>query len=158
MDARFFDFWADVFKSAAQGQRQMDQALNWMNQGFKGYEEMAAAFRKAYGLEDVPKKSPEYANLWKKAAEAFQESMKGWQSFFEAKPSARELELIEKYEKLKEKAASQEETIKHLRMLLESKGSGEGDLQKGLQDLISKQQEQFSELIKGLGLIKDQSE
>ncbi len=63
-------------------------------------------------------------------------------------PKDEHLTLIKKYEALKEKVAAQEETIKHLRMLLEEKGTGQGDMIRGFQDLVKKQTEQFQELMK----------
>ncbi|MGA7876978.1 MAG: hypothetical protein WCA08_15070, partial [Desulfoferrobacter sp.] len=54
------------------------------------------------------------------------------------------LELMKKYEELKEKAASQEETIKYLRMLLgEAKGIDASQVTKSVDELVKKQTDQF---------------
>ena len=59
---------------------------------------------------------------------------------------------IKKYEELKEKAAGQEETIHHLRMLLEKrKAESPEELVQGFQDLIDKQSKQFQQTMETFG-------
>jgi hypothetical protein len=58
------------------------------------------------------------------------------------------VELVGKYEELKEKFDSQEETIRHLRLLLsESKLKDQGELAKQFDDLIRTQNNQFQSLV-----------
>ena len=62
------------------------------------------------------------------------------------------LALVKKYEELKEKVVVQEETIKHLRMLLEEKKvETQGELVQEFQEIIEKQSEQFQETMETLG-------
>jgi uncharacterized coiled-coil protein SlyX len=59
--------------------------------------------------------------------------------------------LARQYEELKEKVAEQEETIKHLRLLLEEKGLGLEATTLEFQKLIKKQGEQFQKFFQNLG-------
>jgi hypothetical protein len=62
------------------------------------------------------------------------------------------LTLIKKCEELKEKVADQEETINHLRMLLEkSKAESQDELVQGFHDLIEKQSDQFQKTMETFG-------
>ena len=67
-------------------------------------------------------------------------------------PKNEHLELVKKYEELKEKVADQEETISHLRMLLEQrKAESQDELVQGFQDLIDKQSKQFQQTMETFG-------
>ncbi len=60
--------------------------------------------------------------------------------------------MIKKYEELKEKVAAQEETINHLRLLLEEKKTeSQKELVQGFQDLIEKQSKEFQETMETFG-------
>jgi hypothetical protein len=61
------------------------------------------------------------------------------------------LALVEKYERLKKKAASQEETIRHLESLLGEKGRSQEELTRGFTSLIEEQTRQFQSTLEGLG-------
>jgi hypothetical protein len=62
------------------------------------------------------------------------------------------LALVKKYEELKEKVTVQEETINHLRLLLEQKKTEtQEELVQGFQDLIEKQSRQFQETMETFG-------
>ena len=61
------------------------------------------------------------------------------------------ISLVEKYEALKKKAADQDETIRHLQMLLRDKSVDQGETVKVFQDLVTKQSEQFMEVMNAVG-------
>ena len=82
------------------------------------------------------------------AAENFQNSLRDYLSLMGVVPKDEHIKLVKKHEDLKRKVADQEENIKHLRMLLEEKGFGQGELVKNLQDLIISQTDHFQELMK----------
>jgi small-conductance mechanosensitive channel len=68
-------------------------------------------------------------------------------------PKADHLRLVKKYEALKEKADQQEETIRHLRMLVNQKGpdqSQQAAAAEGFQEILQRQTEQFRELMGSL--------
>ena len=60
------------------------------------------------------------------------------------------LALIRKYENLKEKSLDQEETIKHLKMLLEIKDNDQTNLLYNIQDMAKGQSEILQNIIKNV--------
>ena len=151
MDKHFLEFWGNFLINAAKGQKQMEDMSKWMQQGFEGFDELTAMFKKFYGLEHMEKDTPIYMETWKQASENFQESFKDYLRLMGVVPKDEHLALVKKYEELKEKVADQEETIKHLRMLLEEKKVEiQGELVQGFQEIIEKQSEQFQETMETL--------
>jgi hypothetical protein len=160
MDKEFMKFWGNFLLNAAQGQEQFENMTQWMQQGFKGFEDLNTLFRKAYGLEQTaPQPANEYLENWKKAQESFTQSFKDFCSAFGFVPKDDHLALVKKYEGLKLKVESQEETIKHLRMLLAQAGAAEQDaVTTKLNDLMSQQTEQFQKLMEGFGRMFDKEQ
>lgn len=151
MDKHFLEFWGNFLINAAKGQKQIEDISKWMQQGFEGFDELTAMFRKFYSLEHMEKDTPAYMETWKKASENFQKSFKDYLRLMGVVPKDEHLALVKKYEELKEKVAAQEETIKHLRMLLEEKKvEMQGELVQGFQEIIEKQSEQFQETMETL--------
>jgi hypothetical protein len=67
-------------------------------------------------------------------------------------PKEKHMALIKKCEELKEKVSAQEETINHLRQLLEEKKTeSQKELVQGFQDLIEKQSKEFQETMETFG-------
>lgn len=161
MDKEFMKFWGTFLLNAAKGQEHFENMTQWMQQGFKGFEDLNALFRKAYGLEQTPPQpSSDYLENWKKAQESFAQSFKDFCSAFGFVPKEDYLALVKKYEELKQKAESQEETIKHLRLLLEQASAAEHDaVASKLNDLAAQQTEQFQKLMESFGRMfeKEQS-
>jgi hypothetical protein len=152
MDKYFLEFWGNFLINAAKGQKQLEDMSKWMQQGFEGFDELTAMFKNFYGLEHMEKDTPAYMETWKKASENFQKSFKDYLSLMGVVSKDEHLAMVRKYEELKEKVAAQEETIKHLRMLLEEKKvETHGKLVQGFQEIIEKQSEQFQETMETLG-------
>ena len=148
MDKQFLEFWGKSLLNAAKGQEQFEEMTAWVQQGFKGFEEMTTLFLKIYGLDNAAKGSPDYFTAWKKAEEEFRQSFNDYMSMLGFVAKNEHLELVRKYEDLKEKFASQEETVRHLRMLLsESQLKDQGELAKQFEDLIKNQNNQFKTLV-----------
>ena len=154
MDKHFLEFWGNFLINAAKGQKQLDDMSKWMQQGFKGFDEFTDMFRKFYGLEHMEKDTSSYMETWKKASENFQKSYKDYLRMMGVVPKDEHLELVRKYEELKEKVATHEETIKHLRMLLEEKRvETQGEFIQKFQSIIENQSEQFRETMETLGSV-----
>jgi tetratricopeptide (TPR) repeat protein len=151
VDRHFLEFWGNFLINAAKGQKQMEDMAKWMTQGLKGFEDLTAMFRKFYELDRIPESAPDYVKTWEKAAKDFQKSFEHYLKLLGVVPRHEHLELVKKYEALKEEVAEQEETIKHLRMLVVAKGADLGKIVKGYQDLVEKQTDQFQRLMEGLG-------
>lgn len=158
MDPKFLEFWAELLKGAARGQRRLDEASQWVGQGLSGSGDMADLFRRAYGLEGASEKSPGFDERWRQALEAFRESMKEYLSMFGVVPLTEHLERVAECEELRKKVALLEETIRQLEGLVESKWFGAEKYQGGLQDLVTVQTEQFRELMKRLGMLPEDPE
>jgi len=152
MDRHFLEFWGNFLINAAKEQKRLEDMSKWMQQGFEGFDELTAMFRKFYGLENMEKDTPAYIKTWEKASEDFQKSFKDYLRMMDVVPKDEHLAVVRKYEKLKEKVAAQEETINNLRLLLEEKKAGsQGKLVKDFQELIEKQSKQFQETMETFG-------
>lgn len=150
MDRQFLEFWGNYLLNVAKGQKHMEEVTEWIRKGFSGFEEMNSLFRKIYGLDKTPQGTPDYFKAWKKAQVDFKKSFADYLNLLGVVPLDVHLELVRKYEELKEKVASQEETIKHLRMLLaESQGANSAEVARHFDELIKKQSDQFQNLIEG---------
>lgn len=152
MDKQFLEFWGNFLINAAKEQKRIEDLSKWMQQGFKGFDELTAMFSKFYGLDQKEKDTPAYMETWKKASENFLQSFNDVIGLMGMVPKDKHLSLIKKYEKLKEKVAAQEEKINHLRLLLEEKETeSQKELVQGFQDLIEKQSKQFQETMETFG-------
>jgi len=152
MDQHFLEFWGNFLINTAKEQKRMEDLFKWMQQGFKGFDELTAMFNKFYGLEQMERDTPVYMEAWKKASENFLKSFNDVMELMGMVPKDKHLALIKKYEELKEKVAAQEETINHLRLLLDTKkAESQQELVQGFQDLIEKQSQQFQETMETFG-------
>ena len=152
MDRQFLEFWGNFMINAAKGQQHLEEMAEWMGQGFSGCEALTAMFRKFYGLELLQKDTPDDSNAWKEAADNFQKSFEDYLNLIGVVPKSEHLSLIKKYEEMKQQVADQEKTIKHLRMLLDTKGVvDQAEVVKSFQGLMEKQSKQFQELTESFG-------
>lgn len=164
-DEKFLEFWGNFLLSAARGKKQAEDVGTWtrqyfksMNQivatsqkGFSDLSEFSVMFRKFYGLDQIPEQSPEYESRMKTSASDFQKSLNDYLGMMGMVSKAEHLALVRKYEKLKEKCADQEETVRHLRMLLDTKGTAQGEAVRTLQDIMKDQTELFRNMMTGVG-------
>ncbi|MCU0613875.1 MAG: hypothetical protein MUD09_02190 [Desulfobacterales bacterium] len=151
MDDKYLEFLGNLFLSAAKSQKQMEDLFKLSRQGFKGFEEMSTMFRKFYGLENIEKDTPEYIKSWWNAGEEFQKAFREYLTMVGVVPKEDYISLVEKYEQLKKKVAGQDETIRHLQTLLRDKNIDQGETVKVFQDLVTKQSEQFMEMMNAVG-------
>jgi len=148
MDRQFLEFWGNFLLNAATSQKQLEEMTEWMKRGFTGFDELTSLFRKIYGLEKLEQSSPDYLNVWAGAQENFTKSFEDYLAMLSVVPRDEHLALVKKYEELKEKVQSQEETIGHLRMLFsEAKREEYQDIAGQFEGLVKKQGEQFQNLM-----------
>jgi hypothetical protein len=148
MDRQFMEFWGNFLLNAAKSQKQLEDMTQWMKGGFSGFEELSSLFQKIYGLEKIEKESPDYMKMWAGAQENFTKSFQDYLALLGVVPHDEHLALVKKYEALKEKVASLEETIKHLRMLFaEGKKEEFQEVSGRFEELAKKQGEQFQKLM-----------
>ncbi len=152
MDRHFLEFWGNFLIDAAKQQKRLEDLNQWMQQGFKGFEELTAMFNKFYGLDRLEKDTPAYMETWKSASENFLQSFNDVMGLMGLVTLNEHLALAKKYDALKEKVAVQEETINRLQRLLEEKKTESQEaLVQGFQDLIEKQSIQFQEAMAAFG-------
>jgi hypothetical protein len=150
MDRRFLEFWGHALLQAAGSRKQQEELFRWMRQGFKGVEELTSLFRNAYGLDNLPKSSPNYEEAWKSATADFRRAFTetfgrlGWvpQEAYES--------LEAENRRLKKALSEQEQHVRRLRSLLDQKGLDQGKTLEVLQDLVRKQGDAFSRLMNRL--------
>ncbi|AOY57337.1 MULTISPECIES: hypothetical protein [Desulfococcus] len=162
MDEKFLEFWGNLLLNAARSKKQTDELMRWLKLGFpgitaspgstspgSGFEEMIAVFRKLYGLDKIPEKSEDAQKVWADALKNFQNSFQDYLAFSGVVSRKEHLALVEKYEKLKAKCSDQEETIRHLRMLLEDQKEEEEESPPiaPLQDIVRNQGELFQKMM-----------
>ncbi|MBN2283021.1 MAG: hypothetical protein JXO48_03940 [Deltaproteobacteria bacterium] len=151
MDKNFLQFWSAFLTSYVRGQQQMEEMTRWIQQGFKGFDELTALFQKAYGLDRTSDSASGYLRMWERAIEDFERSFSEYLAYLGVVPRKEHLELIEKYENLKNEVGSQEETIKNLRELLAKKHLAAEDYHRAYQELMTTQTEEFQKLVQSMG-------
>jgi hypothetical protein len=151
MDRHFLEFWGNFLINAAKGQQQLDDLTQWMQQGFKGFEELSTLFSKAYGLQKPPESTPDYQQTWHKATREFKESLNAYFSLMGVIPLSEHLALLEKYEALKKENAEQLTVIQRLRGLLGERDSNQTAVVENFKELVSRQSEQFQKLMDSFG-------
>ncbi len=148
MDMDFVEFWRNFFLKQGESRRGLDDFSVWMRQGLSGFDQMTAFFQKACGLDQLTKGSIDLLQVMKKSQEDYQKSISTYLALIGGVPRGEHLDLIRKYEELKEQVTSQKETIKHLRTLLaEEKKVEHKELTGQMQDLIHEQSRQFKRLM-----------
>lgn len=147
MDKKFLEFWGNLLLNAAKGQEQMEEMAKWVRQGFKGFEQQQQLFQKFYGLEGKSKADSEYIKMWTTALADFQKSLTEYMNLLGVVPKSEYQALHQKCQELEKKVAEQEETIRQLKITGADTWSGQEELTKAMQDLVTKQGEQFRELM-----------
>ena len=155
MDSKFLEFWGNYLLAAARGQKQQEDLNKWISQGFSGFEELTAMFKKSYGLERPRKKDSDSIQAWQNAAADFRSSFSAYLNLMGAVPKDEFRALEQKYAALQKKVSEQEDTIKVLRKLLAEEGTYQGETAKVLQDLVNKQAEAFETLMKSIAAAKE---
>jgi hypothetical protein len=150
MDRQFLEFWGNYLLAAAKGQKQLEDLNQWLHQGFSGFEELTAMFKKFYGLEHPPDENSDSAKDWENAAAGFRNSFNAYLDLMGMVPRDKYQALEQKCGVLQEKVADQEETIKVLRSLLTEEGTYQGETVKALQNLVNTQSDAFETLMKSL--------
>ncbi|MDM8537746.1 hypothetical protein QUF70_13395 [Desulfobacterales bacterium HSG17] len=164
MDEKFLELWGNLLISAARGKKQSNDIFRWMQTGFPNlndtssnkpgfpdFKEVSEMFHRLYGLDQVSNPSDEYKKMSGQAFQDFQKSFKNYLDSMGIVSKDEHLTLIKKYEKLKTKCADQEETINHLKMLLDSKGINQPEISSQFQDIVKNQGELFQKMMIDFG-------
>lgn len=148
MDEKFLEFWGNFLLNASRGKKQMDDISSWMKEGM---EEMAGIFKKAGDIYQFSDQSEEYKKMSEKLSEDFQKSFKDYLGMMGVVSREEHITLVEKYEKLKEKCAEQEETIRHMKMILNAKQQDQTEFVLDMTDIAKKQSEYFKKMMNEFG-------
>lgn len=163
MDEKFLEIWGNLLLSAAKGKKQTNDIFRWLHNGFPNitntadspvfpdFKELSETFHRLYGLDQFSKRSEEYKEMSGKALQDFQESFKDYLNSMGIVSKDEHLALVDKYEKLKAKCADQEETVKHLKMLLDSKQDTQENVSAQFQDIVKNQGELFQKMVMDFG-------
>jgi hypothetical protein len=150
MDRNFLEFWGNYLLAAARGQKQLEDLNQWIRQGFSGFEELTAMFKKFYGLEQPRNEDSDTTQAWQNAAADFRNSFNAYLNLMGLVPKDKYQALEQKYAALQKIVAEQEDAIKILRKLLAEEGTYQGETVKVFQDLVNKQADAFETLMKNL--------
>ena len=158
MDSKFLEFWGKYLLAAARGQKQLEDLNQWIGQGFSGFEELTAMFKKFYGLERPRKQDSDSNKAWQKAVADFRNSFDAYLDLMGVVPKGEFRALEQKYAALQKRVAEQEDTIKVLRKLLAEEGTYQGETVKVFQDLVQKQSDAFETLMNNLTAVTKDEE
>ena len=122
MNSQFYEFWGNFLTHVAQGQKQIEDMSVWMKQGFAGADDLAALFRRCYGL-DAPD-SVQDKQAWQEAVAEFQNTFAQFAAQWGWVPQAEHQQVLEKCAALEKQVQAQQNTIQQLRGLLAQKGLG----------------------------------
>lgn len=162
MDEKFLEFLGNLLLNAAKSKKQGDDLMRWLQMGLPGmispaspktaatgFEEMIAAFKRLYGLDKPSPPREDSQKAWARAVEDFQKSFQDYLAVYGVVPQKEHLALVEKYEALKTRCEDQEETIRHLRMLLADRKEERADADAAiqLQDIVRNQGELFQKMM-----------
>jgi uncharacterized coiled-coil protein SlyX len=147
VDQNFLEFWGNFLISVAKGQQQLEDLTNFLKGDFAKTQGLTDSFLKAYGLENLDDRHPDFQKIWQKSKQAYL-------NLLGVVPREDYVELAQRCEELKTKVADQEETIKNLRLLLEGKGLDYGAVTLKFQELIKEQTETVHDFFSGLAEIQ----
>ncbi len=148
MDHQFFKFWGEFLLQAADGQRQLEELTRWIDSGFSPAGELAALFRKCYGLP--PLSPPDRTNAWQKATADFHKAFKAYAPLWGWVPLERYDQLKREKERLEAQIADQTRLIQQLEAILADKDLGHMSLITRFQNLVTDQSQAFDDLMQAL--------
>jgi hypothetical protein len=160
MDKNFLELFGNILIGASRGKKQVDEMLRWVQKSVSasanGIYELPIMFKKFYGLDQLSERSTEYKTMAEKAVQDFQNSLKEYVTLLGMIPNEQTvsrdeyLNLIRKYEKLKERCSDLEETNKHLRLIVDMDTAEKDptDLITGIQDIVKGQTDIFQKVVK----------
>jgi hypothetical protein len=148
MNSQFYEFWGNFLTHVAQGQKQIEDMSVWMKQGFAGADDLAALFRRCYGL-DAPD-GVQDKQAWQDAVAEFQHTFAQFAAQWGWVPQAEHQQVLEKCAALEKQVQAQQNTVQQLRGLLAQKGLGPTELLQHMQGALKEQSDQFQAFMKSI--------
>ncbi len=148
MDRQFLKFWGEFLLKAAESSRHLEDMTRWMQSGNPPLGEMAALFRKCYGLPDTT--STESTVLWRKTTADFRNILEAYAPLWGWVPLERYDQLKRRTKRLKATVAEQTRLIQQLEALLEDRNMGHMSMVTRFQNVIDDQSRAFEKLMQSL--------
>lgn len=148
MDSQFLKFWGEFLLKAAEGHRQWDDMTRWMQSGFPPLGEMAALFRKCYGLPDS--NTAESNKLWRQTTADFRNILEAYAPLWGWIPLDRYNQLKSKTERLETTVVEQARLIEQLEALLDDRNLGHMSMVTRFQNVIDDQSRAFEKLMQSM--------
>ena len=150
MNTQFFEFWGNFLINVAKGQKQLDDMSTWMKQGYTDADDLAALFRRCYGLNASDTGSAQDPQAWQEAVAEFQNTFTQFAAQWGWVPQAEHQQALEKCAALEKQVEAQQATIHQLRDLLAQKGLGYSELLQHMQGSLKDQSDQFQALMENI--------
>lgn len=151
MNAPFFEFWGKFLINVAQGQKQLEDMSTWMKKGFADADDLAALFRRCYGLDKTDAGSHQGLPAWDEAVDGFQKTFAQFAAQWGWVTQSEHQRLQNRCTDLEKEVHAQQITIRQLRELLAQKGLGYNELLLHMQGSLKNQNEQFQALMENIG-------
>ncbi len=147
MNTQFLEFWGKFLTNVAQGQKQLDEMSSWMKKGYADADDLAALFRRCYGLDTSDAGGAKDRQAWQAAVAEFQNTFTQFAAQWGWVPQAEHQQTLEKCAALEKQVGAQQATIRQLRDLLAQKGLGYNELLQHMQGSLKDQSDQFQALM-----------
>lgn len=148
MDDAFLKFWGQFLQQAADGQRKVEDLVQWMRSGYSPSVDLAALFRQCYGL--TPGTTSAEGDRWQKATSDFRKALEAYAPLWGWVPLERYDQLQNENERLKAELEKQERLIKRLEAILAEEDMGHRTMIARFQELIEDQSQAFEDLMQTL--------
>ena len=142
MNSQFLEFWGKFLINVAQGQKQLDEMSTWMKKGYADADDLAALFRRCYGLNAPDAASAQNPHAWQEAIADFHDTFAQFAAQWGWVTQAEHQQLSDKCAALENEVQAQQATIRQLRDLLAQKGLGYNELLQHMQGSFKDQSDQ----------------
>jgi hypothetical protein len=157
MNKDFLEFWGNFLLQAARGQRQIEDVARWSRLGFEAVEEQRAFWNSFRPAENVSEKKPEALEIWEKTADEFRRSYREFVRLFGMVSMDEYQSLLKENKALEKKLAERKELSPKVRSAGKKVLDVQREIEKGLQELIQKQGDQYRELMESITTLYGQS-
>lgn len=151
MNKAFYEFWGNYLLTLAHGHQQTENLSALMKQGLSGMNDLAALFRRCYGIEaDTADGTDSASSHWQDAMEDFKRAMNQFAGLWGWVPQADHQRVVRDRDDLQKQVQKQEVIISELRALLNEEGRGHAVLVDHWKRSIKEQNDQFQALMESI--------
>ncbi len=150
---RFFKFWEAIMQQKTGAMTMAAAMEELIRNGIKSSRQVLDLFEKSYGIKIGERNTKDWKAQMEKAMSDFNASLEELVSAMGVVPKSTYQALLSRHEKLKQKVAEQEETIRQLRRMLGEKGAGAPDGTQAFSEMIATQQKQFEQLMRSMAAL-----